>query len=93
MEILAPFGRGNHPGWPHRQGGCLACGRRTFESHEGRPDLYVLCTSGNQGVMLCEGWGVTASQLDLPSLMPWFVAGCGRLQLGGAHWATSVTLL
>ena len=30
------------------------------------------------------------SQLDLPSLTPLSVAGCGRLQLGGQHWATSV---
>ena len=34
-----------------------------------------------------------ASQLDLPSLMPLSVAGCGRLQLEAAHWATWVTLL
>ena len=37
--------------------------------------------------------GLTASRLDLPSLMPLSVAGCGRLQLGVAHWATSVALL
>ena len=30
------------------------------------------------------------SQLDLPSLTPLSVAGCGRLQLGAPHWATSV---
>ena len=30
------------------------------------------------------------SQLDLPSLTPLFVAGCGLLQLGVPHWATSV---
>ena len=29
------------------------------------------------------------SQLDLP-LTPLSVAGCGRLQLGVPHWATSV---
>ena len=28
-----------------------------------------------QGVLPCEGWGVTASQLDLTSLMPLSVAG------------------
>ena len=37
--------------------------------------------------------GVTASQLYLPSLTPLSIAGCGRLQLGAAHWATSVALL
>ena len=34
--------------------------------------------------------GVTASQLDLPSLTPLSVARCGRLQLGAPHWATTV---
>ena len=37
--------------------------------------------------------GVTASQVDLQSLMPLSVASCGRLQLGAAHRATSVALL
>ena len=36
---------------------------------------------------------VTASQLDLPSLTPLPVAGCGRLQLGVADWANSKALL
>ena len=35
----------------------------------------------------------TASKLDLPSLTPLSVAGCGRLQLGVANWATAVALL
>ena len=56
-------------------------------------DLYVLCTRGAQGVLPCEGWGVTASQLDLPPLTPLSVAGCGRLQLEAVRWATWVTLL
>ena len=46
-----------------------------------------------KGVLPCEGWGVTDSQLDLPSLAPLSVAECGGLQLGVAYWATSVTLL
>ena len=37
--------------------------------------------------------GVAVSQSDLPSLTPLSVAGCGQLQLGVAHWATSVSLL
>ena len=53
----------------------------------------VLCASGAQVVLPCEERGVTASQLDLPSLTPLSVAGCGRLQLEAAHWATWVTLL
>ena len=56
--------------------------------------------SGAQRVLPCEGWGVTASQLDLPSLdLPSLdlpvadhsqlppVAGCGLLQQGATHWA------
>ena len=31
-----------------------------------------------------------ASHLDLPSLTPLSVAGCGRLQLGVPHWTTTV---
>ena len=34
--------------------------------------------------------GGATSQLDLPSLTPLSVAGCGRLQLGVPHYATSV---
>ena len=37
--------------------------------------------------------GVTASQLDLPPQTQLSAAGCGRLQLEVAHWATSVALL
>ena len=38
---------------------------------------------------LCRVGGAT-SQLDLSSLMPLSVAGCGQLQLGAHHWATLV---
>ena len=34
--------------------------------------------------------GGATSQVDLLSLTPLFVAGCGRLQLGVPHWDTSV---
>ena len=44
---------------------------------------------GVQGVLPMRVGGAT-SQLDLPSLTPLSVAGCGRLQLGVPHWATSV---
>ena len=33
----------------------------------------------------CEGWGVTAYQLDLSTLTPLPSAGCGQLQIGVAH--------
>ena len=42
-----------------------------------------------QGVLPMRVGGST-SQLDLPSLMPLFVAGCGRLQLGVPYWVASV---
>ena len=44
------------------------------------------------GTTLCRV-EVMASQLDLPSLKPLSVAGCGRMQLGAPHWATFVALL
>ena len=34
--------------------------------------------------------GGATSQLDLPSLMPLSISGCGRLQLGVPHLVTSV---
>ena len=52
---------------------------------------FILCTRRSRGTAH-EG-GVTACQLDLPSLTQLSVAGCCRLQLGVAHWATSVALL
>ena len=59
-----------------------------------RVDSRLSCTDfyyapGAQGVLLMRVEGET-SQLDLPSRTPLSVAGCGRLQLGVPHWATSV---
>ena len=56
----------------------------------GCTNLY--CARGAHGVLLMRVW-VTVSQLDLPSLTPLFVAGCGRLELGVAHWTSSMALL
>ena len=42
--------------------------------------LFILCTRSSRGTAH-EGGGST-SKLDLPSLTPLYVAGCGRLQLG-----------
>ena len=36
---------------------------------------------------------VTATQFDRLSLTPLSLVICGRLQVGGAHWATSVAVL
>ena len=45
---------------------------------------FVIC-SPLRGTA-CEECRVTTSQLELPSLTPLSVAGCGRLQLGAANW-------
>ena len=45
-----------------------------------------------RGTAMCRVGG-NGQSLDLPSLAPLYVAGCGRLQLGAPHWATSVALL
>ena len=47
---------------------------------------------GAQEVLLMKVGGAN-SQLDLPSLTPFFVAGCGRLQLGVSHWITSCSCI
>ena len=36
----------------------------------------VVCAIGVQGILLCKGWEVTASQLNLPSLTQLSVAVC-----------------
>ena len=50
-------------------------------------DLYY--ARGAQGVLPMRVGGAT-SQLDLPSITPLSVAGCGWLQLGSPRWAASV---
>ena len=56
------------------------------------PHCLVCNTWSSGGTALCMVRDAT-SQLDLPSLTPLSVAGCGWLQLGAPHWATSVKLL
>ena len=78
--------------WPHRQGGCLACWRLQgckieFPLWLSCDDLYY--ARGAQGVRPIRVGGMT-NQLDLLSLTPLSVAGCGRLQLGVPHWVTSL---
>ena len=81
--------------WQHRQ--CIGLAFRRSHIHGSLSAAsLVICSShssairGAQGVLPCVGWGGATSQLDLQSLMPLSVAGCGRLQLGAPHWATSV---
>ena len=50
-------------------------------------DLYY--ARGARGELPMRVGGAT-SLLGLPSLTPLSVAGCGQLQLGVLHWATSV---
>ena len=49
---------------------------------------FILCTR-RSGVLPIRV-GAATSQLDLPSLTPLSVAGCGRLPQGVPHWTTSV---
>ena len=55
----------------------------------GRGCTNLYCARGAQGVLRMRE-GVTASQLVLRCVIPLSIAGCGRLQLVVAHWATSV---
>ena len=64
----------SYPELPHTQGGYLACCGCTFESRLGCTNLYY--ARGAQGVLPMRVGGAT-SQLDLPSLTPVSVAGCG----------------
>ena len=50
---------------------------------------FTLCTRRSGGPAL-EGGGGAIIKLDLPSLTPLSITGCGRLQPGVPHWATSV---
>ena len=77
MLIKVKIGH-SYPEWPHRQGGWLAL--RLHRLYDAR---------GAQGGIAHVDRGAT-SQLDLPSLTPLSVAGCGRLQLGVHYLATSV---
>ena len=53
------------------------------------PARIAVCnTWSSRGTALCRVEGAT-SQLDLLFLTPLSVAGCGWLQLGAPHWATS----
>ena len=66
-----------------------------LDSSESDLDLWLTFAMSTcaQGVLQCEGFGVTGSQLDLLSLTPLSGAGCDRRQIGVAHWAASVALL
>ena len=75
--------------WPHRQGGCLACWSCKIESRLSWDCTDLYYARGAQGILPMRVGGET-SQLDLLSLTPLSVDGCGRLQPWVPHWATSV---
>ena len=85
----------SYPEWPHRQRVGLAFWSRRFAADSVQQVLWfaariVVCnTCSSGGTALCRV-GRATSQLDLPSLTPLSVGGCGWLQLGAPHWATSV---
>ena len=94
-KVVAGTAKRSYHEWQHRQ-----CGECVFQRTRIDPAYYTLnlqgafaCAGGAQGSLPYKWWGVTASQWDLLSLTLLFVTGCGRLQLGAAHWATSVLLL
>ena len=85
-----------YPEWPDRQ--CVGLAYRMSHDRDWfsaaspvicSPARIAVCTTWSSGgAALCRVGGAT-SQLDLPSLTPLSVAGCGWLQLGAPHWATS----
>ena len=77
--------RATYPEWPHRQ--CCHSVRPLVICSLAR--IAVCNTWSSGGTALCKVGGAT-SQLDLPSLTPLSVTGCGWLQQGAPHWATSV---
>ena len=83
----------------HRQYVGLAFRRSRVRTSLGAASLAICsphlhsAIRGAQEVPSSVGWGVTQSQLNLPSLETLSVADCGRLQMGAPHWVTSVALL
>ena len=84
-----------YPEWPHRQCVGLAYPWTRVRAPVAAASLTICrpCSHrairGAQGVLPMRMGGATG-QLDLPSLTPLSIAGCGRLQLEVPHWATSV---
>ena len=81
--------------WPHRHCACLMRWRSRVRLKADTLRFYshIFTASRAHIALSCKGRCVTKCQLDLPPLMPFSSAGCGRLQLGVAHLATSVAIL
>ena len=79
--------RNNRCGWyctlPSGRIGKVVATHRLMYSAQQRLNRVILCT---RRLRVCRPWrwGVLASQLDLSSLTPLSVPGCGRLRLGVA---------
>ena len=74
-----------YPEWPHRQCVFLAFRRSHVRGSLSAASLMI-CSSHCRQYVEFRGYcpvygGGATSQLDLPSLTPFSVAGCGRLQL------------
>ena len=76
----------------NREGGCLVWWRlRDRFPAEAAPIFNVQLAF--KGYCPVKGGGVTVCQLNLSSLTPLFIAGCGRLQIAVAQLATEIALL
>ena len=69
---------------------CSAVWCSAADSHFKLLDRVVRSAGFLAGGILECNLALATLQLDLPSLTPLSVAGCGRLQLGVPHSATSV---
>ena len=81
--------------WPHRQCVGLAFRRSPISCSLAAESLASICTVQQvnlRGTALYIGGGI-GNSMDLPSLTPLSIAGCGRLHLDAPHWSTSVSLL
>ena len=85
------------PEWQHRQCVGLVFWRSHVRGSLSAVNLVIcspayiaVCNTWSSGGTALRRVGDATSQLDLPSRTPLPVAGCGWLQLGAPHWATSV---
>ena len=73
-----------YPEWPHRQ--CVGLAYPWYDS-VAAASLAIFSPRLHRAIRGSQG--DATSQLDLPYLTPFYVADCGRRQLGVSIWATS----
>ena len=95
QELLSPRFYITYPEWPHRQCVGLAYPWKRVLAPVAAAS-FAICSPhlhreirGAHGVLALRV-GVRQVNWTKPSLTPLSVAGCGRLQLGVLHWATSI---